>query len=62
MNNTNEDNCFVAFTGIEPKPPGPPDWLFLIRHSEDFGGWEIKDKTDKRKKKKKKGRKTHGKK
>lgn len=58
MSSTDEN--VVAFRGISPKPPLPPDWLYLLKHSEDYGGWRNLD-TEERHKKKKKGKKSHGK-
>lgn len=60
MYNTSEDKNFVAFCGINPKPPKPPDWLCLLKHSSDYGGWREVEKYENRKKKK--GKKSHGRK
>lgn len=58
-NSTSEGKNFVAFCGINPKSPKPPDWLCLLRHSSDYGGWRAVEKYENRKKK---GGKHHGKK
>jgi len=54
------DETLVVFRGINPKPPKPPDWLCLLKHSSDYGGWREVEKYENRKRKK--GKKSHGRK
>lgn len=40
----------IVFQGINQKPPSPPDWLYLLRHSSYYGVWGSKSVEDGRRK------------
>ena len=41
------DQEIIVFKGIVPKQPSPPDWLWMLKSSSDYGAWK---NTKKRKK------------
>lgn len=55
----NEKSDFVAFQGLNPKPPPAPNWACLLKHSADFGEWQSSDTPEKLKKKHKHRRKRY---
>ena len=56
-----ENNDFVAFPGIAPKPPQCPNLAHLFMHSLDYGSWRDPNEPEPNKKKKKKGGRKRGK-
>lgn len=58
----NENNDFVVFQGIEPKPPASPNLAHFFKCSADYGGWwDSCEPKRKQRYKKKVGRQKRGK-